>query len=232
MGIIFSIIYSIIFLGVVSSIAHHPFGNTLVYYGLIGAIIIHTLNAAISIKEKQNVSALLHLSIAIIFGSLFMYILGQEADVLVFLIGSAGCGTYLFLNRKAEKSRLSKLTYLTLVLALTVLILIRSEVVIPATLTIIICFILTGLVIYSIYLKYLLNYPEGQEPKVRAISGNLSAFAGIILLLIYSGVIPTLYSPNPQPEKAELDRMDKEQKELLQKEIDRVHHIAGKIIEK
>lgn len=232
MGIIISTIYSIIFLGVVSSVAHFPIGNTLIYYGLIGALILHVLNAAFSIYEKQNVTALLQFSVAIIFGSLFMNIIDFGPDLLTLIVGCFGCGTYLFLNRKNDKSRIRILAGLTLIVSLTLLVITRSELTIPTVPAIVFCFILAGFVLYSIYLKYLYRYPEGQAPKTRVISGNLIAIVGTIFLLMNTGIIPSLYSPNPKPEKAELERMNKEEKELLQKEIDKVHHLAGKITEK
>jgi len=231
MGILISLFYSIIFAGMASSMAHYPSGNSILFYGLVGAVVLNSIYAAISFYHKQSVTAVLQVSVAILFGSIFLHINNSDADVPVFLAGSVGCSAYLFVKLKRERTVLAKLTLLNLVFALVVLVLMKIGLGIPSTVAITVCCILAISVVYSIYIKN--KAPKnGMASNLKAKGGNLVALLCIVMLMISAEIIPGLYSPNPNPDKATLSGMDREEKEALEAEIEQVHELAKAIIEK
>lgn len=232
MNILTNILYGSLAIGVLSSFSQQIFSLPIIFFSLIGLVVIHGIKGLIKLFQKAYSQALLNIGMGLFILSSMLVFWDNNNYIITYLFSLALILLSYLISVKKSNTMFSVVSMLFVILNGVLLYLaLNSSVFSLVTLwiAILITFIFS---IGTITIKYFKINPLYNKIKSINFSGvNLLSIVFIAFALNQVEVFPDLNRAKTSPSISELKAMNKEDRKFIEAQQDTSHIIIDKILE-
>jgi hypothetical protein len=227
MKIILNSLFALIYTGVLLSISQYSTGNGIIFFAVIGVVLMYVVKSIVEVKEKHQL--FLNVGLLVLWLNAFFIFkniptLYTSILALVLILG------YYYLQFNLNKSRF--LLYFIVLLLIAGLYSLLEYYIFSNLINVLIVVVFSLLLIVLNYWSYFKTASFEQRFSQLNFSGIYTVFSIAITLSLFNlNALPPLYTEMSNAQKR-LNALNEDEKESTKIELEKAHNLINEILDK